>query len=138
MSQVPIQFDLTIPESVFAILLVAARADLQVQSEEKLIVSQAIARLKIFEGEDIKVLSTKVVNLLNENDPDLVLESAALQLDNKQSATVYAIACDLLSVEGAIEEQELVFLEKLQNLLKLNDSVAKQIIQVTVIKNRQL
>lgn len=116
------------PQDALVALMVAASAsDEQIRTSELVKITQTINHLPIFASFDVDrlpTLSRAVFDLFEEEDGlDALFGLIRETLPPELNETAYALACDVVAADGALDETELRFLEEIRfelNVERLN------------------
>ena len=92
-------------------------------------------RFRDREGAEIDERIERVRALLAEQGTDSVLRASARALPDRLRAAVFAVAADLVLVDGRLERLESEFLRHLAGALDLDADTADRILDVIRIKN---
>jgi tellurite resistance protein len=124
-------------EAFVAIIYAAIAADGVVEPEEMNALLVTLANRKIFRGMDLKGTFNRINKIHKESGSvQGIIEAAAPKVTDDMKATVFATATDFLLSDGFVAGAEEKMLEDLKTALGLSDSVAKNIVDVIVIKNK--
>ena len=126
-------------EAFAAVAVVAAVADGVVSNEEVVSLQSSLLRMQLFRGWDEQQFSemfNKLADILQAQGMDALLSAAVKTLAKELHETVFVLASDLILADGSIAVEEKDFLHNLQDLLGINDMLAKKIVEVMLIKNR--
>jgi uncharacterized membrane protein YebE (DUF533 family) len=128
--------ELTSSEALTAISVLAVAADGQISEEERQTLAANHIRLfSSYSGEHFQELFKKVLNLSRQYSPAEVFLAAKNALNPQLRATAFAIAADLVLVDGIFTQEEQDFLVELSEALDISDELGKKIIEVMTIKN---
>ncbi len=128
--------ELTTSEALTAISVLAVAADGQISEEERQTLAANHIRLfSSYSGEHFQELFKKVLNLSRHYNPAEVFAAAKNTLTPQLRETAFAIATDLVLVDGIFTQEEKEFLVELAEALEISDEMGKKIIEVMTIKN---
>jgi len=128
--------ELTPSEAFTAISVLAVAADGQISEEERQTLAANHIRLfSSYSGEHFQELFKKVLNLSRHYNPAEVFAAAKNTLTPQLRETAFAIATDLVLVDGIFTQEEKEFLVELAEALEISDEMGKKIIEVMTIKN---
>jgi uncharacterized membrane protein YebE (DUF533 family) len=128
--------ELTPSEALTAISVLAVAADGQISEEERQTLAANHIRLfSSYSREHFQELFKKVLNLSNHYNPAEVFAAAKNTLTPQLRETAFAIATDLVLVDGIFTQEEEEFLVELAEALEISDEMGKKIIEVMTIKN---
>ncbi len=131
--------ELDVAESFLAVALCAVAADGVITEEEAMGLQASLGRMQAFakwDGKTLKKAMEKIVRSLHEGGVEAVLPAAAKALPKELRPTAFAVAADLLLMDGDVADTERAFLEALQKALAVEDALAVKIVEVLEIKNR--
>ncbi len=126
-------------ESFAAIALLAVSADGHVSDDELRALRSSLWRLKMFRSYSERELFTvidRLTGLIRSEGTESVLYAAMIGLPKPLRETVFAITADLVLVDGEITPGEEDLLQSLYKALGIPKSLALQIVDVMVIKNK--
>ncbi|NJM63844.1 MAG: tellurite resistance TerB family protein [Oscillatoriales cyanobacterium RU_3_3] len=128
--------ELTSSEALTAISVLAVAADGQISEEERQTLAANHIRLfRSYSGEQFQELFKKVLNLSRQYSPAEVFAAAKTALTPQLRTTAFAIATDLVLVDGVFTQEEKEFLIELSAALDISEEMGKKIIDVMSIKN---
>jgi uncharacterized membrane protein YebE (DUF533 family) len=128
--------ELTSSEALTAISVLAVAADGQIsEAERQTLAANHIRLFSSYDGEHFQELFKKVLNLSRQYSPAEVFLAAKNALNPQLRATAFAIATDLVLVDGIFTQEEKDFLVELSEALDISDELGKKIIEVMTIKN---
>jgi uncharacterized membrane protein YebE (DUF533 family) len=128
--------ELTPSEALTAISVLAVAADGQISEEERQTLAANHIRLfSSYSGEHFQELFKKVLNLSRDYNPAEVFAVAKNTLTPQLRETAFAIATDLVLVDGIFTQEEKEFLVELAEALEISDEMGQKIIEVMTIKN---
>ena len=122
------------PEVAIAVigLFSAAADDEGVSRTEEFALSEMLAGISQFEDfseKDFEQLTEKVYELLEEEDPEDVIEQAIASLpDEEYREAAYITALLVVGIDGEIPESEQEYISELQDSLNISNKRAQQII----------
>lgn len=128
--------ELTFSEALTAISVLAVAADGQIsEAERQTLAANHLRLFSSYAGEHFQELFKKVLNLSSEYSPAEVFAAAKNTLTPQLRETAFAIAVDLVLVDGVFTAEEKEFLVELSEALDISDEMGKKIIEVMTIKN---
>ena len=124
-------------EAFLAIIYAAIAADGVVEPEEMNALAVTLANKKIFRGIDLKD-SFKRINKIHQETGTVMglIAASAPKISEGYKLTVFATAADFLLTDGNVVGAEEKMLMDLKDALEIADDVAKNIVDVLVIKNK--
>lgn len=126
-------------ESFAGILLAASACDGHISDEEFHQLLTALFRMKLFQRineKQFKAVLNKLMGVLKKKGPDQLAEGCCAVLPENLKKAAFANACNIVLADGILENDERDFIDKLKDLLALDDKMAKTICQVMIIKNK--
>jgi uncharacterized membrane protein YebE (DUF533 family) len=128
--------ELTPSEALTAISVLAVAADGEIsEAERQTLAANHIRLFGSYSGEHFQELFKKVLKLSSEYSPAEVFAAAKNVLTAQLRETAFAIATDLVLVDGVFTTEEKDFLVELSESLDISDEMGKKIIEVMTIKN---
>jgi len=124
-------------EAFLGIIYAAIAADGVVETEEMNALAITLANKKIFRGIDLNGTLKRISKIHKESGTVKgIIEAAAPKITEDYKATVFATAVDFLLSDGDVAAAEEQMLYDLKAALNIADDVAKNIVDVIVIKNK--
>jgi hypothetical protein len=126
-------------ESVVGLLFLVVTADGSIAPEEEELVIAASNRMKLLRCLAIPEFNTvvqKVRDAIDAKGRAEVFAAAIKGLPVDLGETVYALAADIVSVDGVVEPAEITCLREMQEALGISDDLATKVLEVMRIKNR--
>jgi len=134
------QATLSPAEAVAAITLAATAIDGYLSENDVRSIALVLSRSKLFRNytnEMMNRLFEKILGILKRGDGINFLFSAAKEsLTPELREAAFAVTTDLVVADGIVTEDETNFLNDLYQALGISSDLAKQIVQVILIKNR--
>ncbi len=130
---------LTAMEAFAAITLVAVACDGYLSDKEAESVCLALSKIHLFQGysrERINALLEKLLEVLRNNGLNALFNAAKASLSEEMRESAFAIAVDLVLMDGKVTSEEHEFLNDLCQALGIKREMAMQIVQVMMIKHR--
>jgi uncharacterized membrane protein YebE (DUF533 family) len=134
-----VEVTLTPAEAFAAITLAAIATDGHLPENEARCISTVLSRSKLFRNytnELMNRLFEKILSILRRDGMNVLFDAAKESLTQELREAAFAVATDLLLSEGIVTEEERYFLNDLYQALGIPTDVARQILQVILIKNR--
>ncbi|MEH2424848.1 MAG: tellurite resistance TerB family protein [Nostoc sp.] len=122
------------PEVAIAVIgLFSAAADGDgITLEEQYALSKmlgAVSQFEDYSDEDYEELTEKVASLLEEEDPEVLIEQAIASLPNKgYREAAYTTAILVVGIDEEVPETEQDYISELQEALKISDKRAQELI----------
>ncbi|MGB0960836.1 MAG: tellurite resistance TerB family protein [Halocynthiibacter sp.] len=111
-------------DSLVAIMIAVSVSDQDIQTAELVSIQRIINHLPVFAGYDIErlqLMSSMVFELFeDEAGLDALFGIVRRDLPERLYETAYAIACDVASSDGHLEDEELRLLEEMRYELDLD------------------
>jgi uncharacterized membrane protein YebE (DUF533 family) len=126
-------------EAFAGVALAAVASDGFLSEEEAQIIPFTLTRMKLFQNysdNDMRRLFDKLLAQLQRDGVEALFASARSNLSPQLRETAFAIAADLVLVDGIVTDEERSFLDELYRILEISEAVATQVIDVMAIKNR--
>ncbi|HNW56381.1 MAG TPA: tellurite resistance TerB family protein [Bacteroidales bacterium] len=124
-------------EAFLAIIYAAIAADGVVEQEEMNALAVTLANKSIFKGIDLNGTFKRINKIHKESGSVLgIIEASASKISNEYKNTVFAVATDFLLSDGNVSAEEEKMLYDLKAALNIPDELAKNIVDVIVIKNK--
>jgi hypothetical protein len=124
-------------EAFLAVIYAAIAADGVVEPEEMNALAVTLANRKIFRGINLNDTFKRINKIHKESGSVLgIIEAAAPKITDEYKNTVFATAVDFLLSDGSVDGAEEKMLYDLKAALNIPDDVAKNIVDVIVIKNK--
>ncbi len=122
-------------EACLAILYILSSVDgaSTVQEAENLLANLTIKRR--FFGVQWHDAMKRVVTARGETEHVDMLDAACLAVSDDFKPTIFALAADLILIDGEIDAGEEKLLAHISRQLKLEDQLAQKIVDVMVLKN---
>ena len=118
-------------DALVAIMVAGGASDENISNRELISISRIVDHLPIFKSYDpskIKVIAETVFDLFEEEDGlDALFGLIKEALPEKLYETAYALACDVVAVNGVATQEELRFLEILRHELSVDRLTAAAI-----------
>lgn len=133
------QAQLTQAEALAGIVVAAAIADRCLSNEEAVGLQASLLRMRLFKGwteGQFSNLFTKLADIFEKQGANALLKLSADSLAQEYHETAFTLSTDLILADGTVAEQEKNFLSQLQQLLRVEDQLARKIVEVMMIKNR--
>jgi len=116
-------------------MLLMAGADGSIEAKELATVSQFLNTLPEFQGKDIKKLFDDANKLVAKHGGLKASTKALLDIQSDAIRKKCFVLCaDIALSSGDVDEQEDALLEKMKEMLKVDDELAGQVIKVLALK----
>jgi tellurite resistance protein len=126
-------------DAVVAVLVGCAAVDGVLRAEEAGRLNEVLTSSRwILESglEATAGVTTRALNLITDHGLPAVLAACADAIPAELRATTFALAMDLALADGRLGSRENTLIDQLQRALQIDDDLARQIIEVLLIKNR--
>ncbi len=126
-------------ETFLALLIGAMEASGHVSAEEAARTHNIIWSMRRFRHKPGEIVGREIEEmrtLVGRYGAPAIVAAAARAIPARLRPTAFAIAADLVLVDGKIERLERRFLDRLGTDLRLDRDVARRILDVMVLKNR--
>jgi hypothetical protein len=130
---------LTVDEAMVVVLFGAVLADGLVGIQEATRIDDIVAASPLRwrrEAAETKVMGARAAALFAQEGTEKVLALCATTIPRELHATAFALAADLMLVDGQVGQWEHTYIDSLQNAFAIDDDVAMRIVEVLLIKNR--
>jgi uncharacterized membrane protein YebE (DUF533 family) len=129
---------LSAQEALVYTMVAAAESDSEIDDTEIGIVGDLVNHLPIFRGMD-RAAATRMASACSKllGKPcgrDRVFAMIREALSPELRETAYAIACDVIAVDGRLNRQELEILERIRTQLEVEPAMARAIEQVAKVR----
>ena len=129
---------LELDEALIALFIGAMNANDHVAREELARAHHLIWSTRRFRrksGEGVGRLIDRMKRMLEEQEPEAVMDAAARAIPAKLRPSAFAIVADLLLADGKIDARERKFLRRLAADFNIPARVASQVIEGMLVKN---
>lgn len=126
-------------EAFAAIALIAIASDGHFSEEEIDLINTTLRRMQLFKsypGDVLRRMYDKLFGILRRDGAAALLNLAKSSLPLELREPAFAIATDLVLVDGTVTSEEEAFLNDLCNVLEISQGIAVKIIEVMLIKNQ--
>jgi hypothetical protein len=128
---------LSVPEAIAAVMIAAMSADGIRSGEELARLTNALTTARLFrQAAGDPAVVGRVAMLLEQHGDAAMLAACARAIPPDLRPTAFAMAADLVFADGRINEREKTYVDELERILGIDDTIALQIVEVMAIKNR--
>ena len=130
---------LTMREAVTAILVAAVAADGTLVEQEAERLNALLPSMRLFRqtsAAHLQRLTETALDIIGSTGPDALLPACAEVIPESLRAPVFALAVELVIVDGDVSATETRFVDSLKSALAIDDEIAANIIEVLLIKSR--
>ena len=130
---------LTMREAVTAILVAAVAADGTLVEQEAERLNALLPSMRLFRqtsAAHLQRLTETALDIIGNTDPDTLLPACAEVIPESLRAPLFALAVELVIVDGDVSATETRFVDSLKSALGIDDEIAASIIEVLLIKSR--
>jgi uncharacterized tellurite resistance protein B-like protein len=130
---------LTLREAAATILVASVTCDAALAPEESVRLNALLSSMRLYRdvlGEHLQRLIDAATNALAEHGVDELLAACAAVIPEELRAPLFALAVELVFVDGRIVEREKRFIDALQAAFGIDEETAMRIIGVLLIKSR--
>lgn len=128
------------PAEAFAsIVLIALAADGHAATEELDLLYSTLSRMRMYRSypnEVMRRMFDKLTGIIKRNGTDALFQAAIAALPHDLYETIFAVATDMVLADGEVTPEEEAILNSLYKALDLDETIASQIINVMIIKNK--
>ncbi len=135
----PTDDQVSIDEAMVVVLFGAVLSDGLVGIEEATRIDDIVAASPLRwrrEAAATKVMGARAASLFAQRGTEAVLAMCAEAIPHALHATAFALAVDLMLVDGQVGPWEHAYIDNLQRAFNIDDVVALRIVEVLLIKNR--
>ena len=138
----PLEVDvaaLTMREATVTILVSAVAADGVLAQQEADRLDALLPSLRLFQQTSpghVRDLTESALGLLGSHGPEVLLPACAELIPEDLRAPLFALAVELVIVDGDVGGGEMQFVDALKAALAIEDDVAAAVIDVLVMKSR--
>ena len=138
----PLEVDvaaLTMREATVTILVSAVAADGVLAQQEADRLDALLPSLRLFQQTSpghVRDLTETALGLLGSHGPEVLLPACAELIPEDLRAPLFALAVELVIVDGDVGGGEMQFVDALKAALAIEDDVAAAVIDVLVMKSR--
>lgn len=126
-------------EAYAALTLVAIASDGYLSDQEVEGFITNLNRMQLFKNYSADVMRRmidKLFSILRRDGANVLFNAAKTSLPYEMAASVFAVATDLILVDGVVTEEEQTFLNQLYEALDLSSETAMKIVEVMMLKNQ--
>lgn len=130
---------LTMREAVTAILVAAVAADGTLVEQEAERLNALLPSMRLFRqtsAAHLQRLTETALDIIGSTGPDTLLPACAEVIPASLRAPLFALAVELVIVDGDVSATETRFVDSLKSALAIDDEIAANIIEVLLIKSR--
>ena len=130
---------LTTREAVTAILVAAVAADGTLVEQEAERLNALLPSMRLFRqtsAAHLQRLTETALDIIGSTSPDALLPACAEVIPESLRAPLFALAVELVIVDGDVSATETRFVDSLKSALAIDDEIAANIIEVLLIKSR--
>jgi hypothetical protein len=130
---------LTLREAAATLLVAAAAADGGLSPEEGDRLNAVLSSMRLYRSapaEHLQHLLDNAIGVVARSGAETVLPACAAVIPDELRAPVFALAAELVFVDGRITGPEKAFIDALQTALAVDDTTALKIVEVLLIRNR--
>ena len=130
---------LTMREAVTAILVAAVAADGTLAEQEAERLNALLPSMRLFRqtsAAHLQRLTETALDIIGSTGPDALLPACAEVIPESLRAPLFALAVELVIVDGDVSATETRFVDSLKSALAIDDEIAANIIEVLLIKSR--
>ncbi len=124
------------PEAWLAIMFSCMAVDEDISEAETNKLSQIMVAKTLFQNIDKVALYEKVMNLQLQMGSKELIDRSVEKVAEENKPTLFALIVELLLADGILAEKEKEITDYLASALDLDEDLAKNIIKVILIKNK--
>ena len=132
-------FALSHSEAIAAVIVGSVAVDGVLRTEEAERLHEVLSSTRWVLGTGVEAtarVTKHALDLITEYGLPAVLDACAKAIPPEWHPTAFALAIDVMLADGRLGSRESALIDRLQNVLRLDDSLARRIVEVLVIKNR--
>ncbi len=126
----------TIQEAYMAIFYSILYADGEWSEKESKALRPILMRLRIFEDENVGYYLKKVENEYAIFGAQALINGSLELINQKYRPQLFCLCAELVLADGTVDDDEEKILEYLARAANVSDTIAKKIIEVTLIRMR--
>lgn len=126
-------------EAFLAVLLSVVAADGHISDSEIDDFNSAVNKAHLLENvssQEFKTIISKLFKILKRGNAESLAEMGIGALPERYYLGTFALACDLIFSDGAIEKEEEMILESIKVKMRIEDGLATKIVEVISLKNK--
>ena len=130
---------LTMREAAVTILMAAVASDGVLAQQEADRLDALLPSMRLFRQtspDHLRDLTETAFGILGSHGPDVLLPACAGLIPEDLRAPLFALAVELVIVDGDVAAGEMQFVDGLKRALAIDDDVAARVIDVLVMKSR--
>jgi uncharacterized tellurite resistance protein B-like protein len=130
---------LTLREAAAVVLVGAVTCDGAMAAEEGMRLNSLLSSMRLYREvapQHVEHIVRKAVELVGRQGAEGVLPWCAAAIPPELQASVFALAVELVFVDGRVSEREKRFVDALQAALHIDDETAMKIVEVLLIRGR--
>jgi len=131
--------DLSAAEAFAAVTLAATASDGYLSDSEVQTLCMTLSRMKLFNqmsDEAVAKMLDRFLGIIRQDCAGALFTLARQSLPVDLRETVFAVATDLVLVDGVVTQEERDFLTQLHQALAIPGGMAAEIVRVILIKNK--
>lgn len=131
--------ELTLAEAAAAILVAAVSADGTLAPAEGARLDGMLSSMHLYRQvprEHVQHLVDQAIALVAQRGTEAVLAASTAAIPEELRASIFALAVELVFVDGAIAKREKAFVDALQGAFGLDETLALKIVEVLLVKAR--
>jgi uncharacterized tellurite resistance protein B-like protein len=129
---------LTMREAVTSILVAAVAADGTLVEQEAERLNALLPSMRLFRqtsAAHLQRLTETALDIIGSTGPAVLLPACAEVIPESLRAPLFALAVELVIVDGEVSQTETQFVDSLKSALGIDDEIAANIIEVLLIKS---
>jgi uncharacterized tellurite resistance protein B-like protein len=131
--------ELSVREAATTILVASVACDGALTPEERLRLNALLASMRLYRevtDEQLQRLVDAAAHAVAEYGAEQLLPACALAIPEDLRAPLFALAVELVFVDGRVAEREKQFVDALQTAFGIDEDTAMRIIGVLLLKSR--
>jgi uncharacterized tellurite resistance protein B-like protein len=130
---------LTVREAAATVLVGSVACDGALAPEETIRLNALLSSMRLFHdvpGEQLQRLVDAATRTISQHGAEQLLPTCAAAIPEDLRAPLFAIAVELVFVDGRVAEREKQFVDELQTAFGIDEEAAMRIVGVLLIKSR--
>jgi uncharacterized tellurite resistance protein B-like protein len=130
---------MAVREAAATVLVASIACDGALASEESVRLNALLSSMRLYRGvpgEQIQSLIDAAVHAVTQQGAEELLPACAAAVPEELRVPLFALAVELVFVDGRVAEREKQFVDALQTVLGIDEETAMKIVEVLLIKSR--
>lgn len=130
---------MTLRQAAATVLVAAVTSDDGVAPQERTRLIAQLSTMRIYRqasAEDLQAIMGAATAAVAQYGTEELLTACATAIPEELRAAIFALAVELVFVDGRVTEREKRFVDALQAALEIDDATAMSVVRVLLIKSR--